>query len=64
MSLDFGRLFFLLIIVPVIVPFMVVFGLISAWIGRRTGDPLVAGTANAMAFAWAIGMTFPLLQTS
>ena len=63
-SLDFGRLFFLLIIVPVIVPFMLVFGLFSAWIGRRTGDPLVAGTANAVAFAWAIGMTFPLLQTA
>lgn len=62
-ALDFSRLFFLLIIVPVIVPFMLVFGLLSAWIGRRTGDPRVAGAANAAAFAWAIGMTFPLLQT-
>ncbi len=60
-ALDFGRLFFLLIIVPVIVPFMLVYGLFSAWIYRRTRFPLVAGAANAAAFAWAIGVTFPLL---
>jgi hypothetical protein len=60
-SLDFERLFFLVIIIPVIVPFFVVYGLFSAWINRSTGHPLVAGTANAVAFAWAIGVTFPLL---
>ena len=27
----------------------------------RTGQPAVAGIANAVAFAWAIGVTFPLL---
>ena len=35
--------------------------LFSAWIYKRTGDPLVAGLANALAFAWAIGVTFPIL---
>ena len=60
-ALDFERLFFLLIIVPVVVLFLVIYGLFGAWVYRRTGHPLVAGIANAIAFAWAIGVTFPLL---
>lgn len=60
-ALDFERLFFLIIIVPVIVLFFLVYGLFSTWVYRRTGHPLVAGIANAVAFAWAIGVTFPLL---
>lgn len=60
-ALDFERLFFLAIIVPVIVLFFVVYGLFSRWAGRRTGHPLVGGIANAVAFAWAIGVSFPLL---
>jgi pimeloyl-ACP methyl ester carboxylesterase len=60
-GLDFERLFFLLIIIPVIVPFFVVYGLFSGWIYHRTGHPFIAGIANAVAFAWAVGVTFPLL---
>lgn len=60
-GLDFKRLFFLVIIVPVIVLFFLVYGAISAWAYRRTGHPHVAGITNAIAFAWAIGVTFPLL---
>ncbi len=60
-ALDFERLFFLMIIVPVIVAFFVVGGLISAWCYRRTGHPWIAGIANALLFAWAIAVTFPLL---
>lgn len=60
-AVDFERLFFLIIIVPVIVAFLLVYGLFSAWIYRRTGHPFVAGGANAVAFAWALGVTFPLL---
>lgn len=60
-GLDFQRLFFLVIIVPVIVLFFLVYGMFSAWAYRRTGHPMVAGIANAIAFAWAIGVTFPLL---
>jgi pimeloyl-ACP methyl ester carboxylesterase len=60
-SLDFERLFFLIIILPVILPFFLVYGLFSAWTYRSTGQPMVAGIANATAFAWAIGVTFPLL---
>lgn len=60
-ALDFQRLFFLLIIVPVIVLFFLVYGLFSSWVYRRTGHPFTAGIANAFAFAWAIAVTFPLL---
>ena len=60
-GLDFERLFFLVIIVPVIVLFFVIYGLFSAWTYRRTGHPLIAGIANAVACAWAIGVTFPLM---
>jgi len=60
-GLDFERLFFLVIIVPVIVLFFLVYGLFSRWAYRATGHPLVAAIANAVAFAWAIGVTFPLL---
>jgi dienelactone hydrolase len=59
--LDFERLFFLILIIPVIVPFFLVYGVFSAWTYRATGNPLVAGLANAVAFAWAIGVTFPLI---
>ena len=58
-ALDFRHLFFLIIIVPIIVLFFVVYGLFSAWTYRSTGHPWVAGVANALAFAWAIGVTFP-----
>jgi hypothetical protein len=60
-ALDLERLFFLIIIVPVIVLFFLVYGLFSRWTYARTGHPFVAGIANAVAFAWAIGVTFPLL---
>ncbi len=60
-ALDPKRLFFLAIIVPVIVPFLAVFGLFGHWIHARTGQPLVAAAAHAVAFALAIGATFPML---
>ncbi|MBS0643232.1 MAG: alpha/beta fold hydrolase [Proteobacteria bacterium] len=60
-ALDFERLFFLLIIVPLIIVFFIIYGLFSDWAYRRTRHPFVAGIATAVAFAWAIGVTFPLL---
>jgi dienelactone hydrolase len=60
-SLDFERLFFLIIIVPAIAVFFVITGLYSRWSWRRTGHPLVAAIANALVFAIAIGVTFPLI---
>lgn len=60
-ALDFRRLFFLIIIIPVIVIFFAVYGMFSSWIYRQTNHPSVAGIANAVAFAWAISVTFPML---
>lgn len=59
-ALDFERLFFLVMIVPVILVFFVIYGLFSGWAERRTGHPLTGGIANAVAFAWAIAVTFPM----
>ena len=61
-ALNLPRLFFLVIIVPVILIFFVVFGLFSFWAFRRTGHPMVGAIANALAFAWAIAVTFPEVQ--
>jgi dienelactone hydrolase len=60
-ALDVERLFFLVLIVPLMVLFFIVHGLFSHWVYRRTGHPLVAACGNALACAWAIGVTFPLL---
>jgi hypothetical protein len=61
-GLDPQHLFFLVLIVPVMVPFFMVYGLLSMWIYATTGYPLLAGTAAAVAFAWAIGVTFPMVS--
>ncbi|CAL8970127.1 2-succinyl-6-hydroxy-2,4-cyclohexadiene-1-carboxylate synthase [Rhodoplanes serenus] len=60
-ALNLAKLFFLILIVPVILAFFVVYGLFSRWAYRRTGHPFVGGLANALAFAWAIAVTFPML---
>ena len=61
-GLNLERLFFLAIIVPAILIFFVVYGMFSRWIYRATGHPLVAALASSAAFAWAIGVTFPLVS--
>jgi hypothetical protein len=60
-ALDLRRLFFLIIIIPVILVLFVVYGLISRWVFRATGHPLVAAFGNAVALAWAIAVTFPMV---
>ena len=55
------ELFFLAIIVPVMIVFFVVYGLIGRWSWRATGQPLVAGLGNAVALAWGIAATFPIV---
>ena len=62
-ALNLERLFFLIIIAAVIVLFFVVYGLFSAWTYRATHHPFVGGLSNALAFAWAIAVTFPLVVT-
>lgn len=59
--LNLSELFFLLIIIPAILVFFIVYGLFSHWLYRRTRHPLVAAFANAVAFAWAIAVTFPIV---
>jgi len=59
--LNVRELFFLGIIAPVMLIFFVVYGLFSRWVYRRTHHPLVAGLANALAIAWGIAATFPVV---
>ncbi|WP_006787959.1 alpha/beta hydrolase [Thiorhodospira sibirica] len=59
--LSLEELFFLIIIIPAMVPFFIVHGLFSRWAYRRSYHPLVGAFANALAFAWAIALTFPLV---
>jgi pimeloyl-ACP methyl ester carboxylesterase len=61
-ALNFKKLFFLILIIQVILIFFIIYGFFSGWVNRRTGNPLVGGAANALAFAWAIAVTFPLLS--
>lgn len=60
-ALNPGKLFFLVIIVPAIVVLFLIYGLIGTWAYRSTGHPAVGAVANAVAFAWLLGVTFPLL---
>lgn len=59
-ALNLQKLFFLIIIAVVILLFFVIYGLFSGWCFRATRHPLVGGLSNALAFAWAIAVTFPL----
>ena len=61
-ALNFKKLFFLILIIPIILIFFTIYGFFSGWVNRRTGNPLVGGAAIALAFAWAIAVTFPLLR--
>ncbi len=56
-----NKLFFLIFIIPIVLTFFIIYGLFSNWAYRRTGNPLAGGAANALAFAWAIAVTFPML---
>ncbi len=60
-ALDFERLFFLVMILPVIVLFFLTFGTMGRWVGRRTGAPAAAGTGLGVLLAWALGVSFPLV---
>ncbi len=61
-ALDFKRLFFLLIIIPVIVAFFTIFGMLGGWVGRRTRSPSAVGIALGIVLAWALGVTFPMFS--
>ena len=59
-ALDFEGLFFLIIILPIILLFFVLFGTVSGWIGRTTWRPAAAGIGLGLFLAWALGVTFPM----
>ncbi len=60
-GLDPPRLFFLAILLPVMLAVFTIFGLFSRWSFGATGIVLPAALGNAVLFAWALGVTFPLL---
>ena len=60
-ALDFERLFFLVMILPVILLFFLTFGTMGRWVGRRTGAPAAASAALGVILAWALGVSFPLI---
>jgi pimeloyl-ACP methyl ester carboxylesterase len=60
-ALDPPRLFFLIIIVPVMLVFLTIYGLFSRWSYRATNTPLPAALGNALALAWAMAATFPMV---
>ena len=60
-ALDPPRLFFLAIIVPVMLVFLTVYGLFGRWSWRATGTPVPAALGNALALAWAMAVTFPMV---
>jgi len=60
-ALDFEGLFFLILILPVVLLFFLIYGTMGAWVGRRAG-PVASGLALGLCLAWAIGVSFPLFS--
>jgi hypothetical protein len=60
-ALNPEKLFFLVIIVPAILLLFLAFGLVSRWTYAATHHPLPGALANAVIFAWAIAVTFPMI---
>ena len=58
-ALDFERLFFLALIIPIILAFFLVFGLMGRWVEARAG-PFASGFGLAFLLAWSLGVTFPM----
>jgi glucose-6-phosphate-specific signal transduction histidine kinase len=61
-ALDFERLFFLVIILPVIVLFYLSFGMMGRFLGRRTGSVVAVGLGLGLILGWALGVTFPMFD--
>lgn len=62
-ALNFERLFFLLIILPVILVFFVLFGTVGGWVGRATWRPAAAGVGLGLFLGWALAVTFPMFAS-
>lgn len=59
--IDPERLMFIFIILPVLLLFFLVHGLMGRWVGQRSG-PATAGIGLGLCLAWALGVTFPLFS--
>ncbi|MDX8352654.1 alpha/beta hydrolase [Cognatiyoonia sp. IB215182] len=59
-ALDLEGLFFLLLIMPIILLFFLLFGTLAGWVGRATHRPVAAGLGLGVFLGWALGVTFPL----
>ncbi|MEM8753404.1 MAG: alpha/beta hydrolase, partial [Pseudomonadota bacterium] len=59
--LDSERLLFLLVVLPVIVLFFLIYGLMGRWVALRAG-PSSAGIALGLILAWSIAASFPLFE--
>jgi dienelactone hydrolase len=55
------RLFFLIVIVPVVILLFTVYGLVGRWVYLRTKDPRVGALGAACGLAYAIAVTFPIV---
>ena len=61
-ALDFERLFFLIIILPVILLFYLGYGMMGRFLGKRTGSVLAMGIGLGIILGWALGVTFPMFD--
>jgi hypothetical protein len=59
-ALDFERLMFLVIVLPVIMIFFFLFGALGSRAGRATGRALPVGAGLGLFLGWALAVTFPL----
>jgi dienelactone hydrolase len=59
--LDPDRLMFLFIVLPVLVLFFLLHGLMGRWVGWRSG-PVSAGIGLGLCLAWSLGVSFPLFS--
>lgn len=60
-ALDPEQLMFLFIILPVLVLFYFVYGLMGRWVAQQSGA-LSAGVGLGLCLAWALGVSFPLFS--
>ncbi|MDG3041489.1 alpha/beta hydrolase [Roseicyclus marinus] len=61
-ALDFERLFFLIIILPVIGLFYLSYGMMGRFVGKRTGSVVAMGLGLGVILGWALGVTFPMFD--
>jgi pimeloyl-ACP methyl ester carboxylesterase len=61
-ALNLNELFFLIIIVPAMLVFFLIYGVMSGWVYHRVNHPLVGAIANSLAFASAMAVIFPVVS--